>query len=314
MLSPGITISVPSGNATVPGHVRGPEIELRVIVREERRVPAPLLLGQDVHLRRELGVRRDRSRLGQHLTPLHLLLLRAPQQRTDVVPRPTLVEQLAEHLHTRAGRLGRRTQIPTISTSSPTFTIPRSTRPVTTVPRPVIVNTSSIGIKNGLSISRVGSGMNVSTASINSKIFARPLRITLQRLQRRHPHHRHVVTRELVLVEQLPNLELHQLQDLLVVDHVRLVQRHHDRRHPHLTGQQHMLTGLRHRTIRRRHHQDRAIHLRRTRDHVLDVVRMTRTIHMRVMPILGLILHMRNRDRDPPLPSPPAPYRSDRTP
>ena len=65
-------------------------------------------------------------------------------------------------------------------------------------------------------------------------------------------------------------------------------------RHPHLTGQQHMLTRLRHRTIRRRHHQNRPIHLRRTRDHVLDVIRMTRHIHMRVMPIRRLILHMRD--------------------
>ena len=47
---------------------------------------------------------------------------------------------------------------PTISTSSPVWTIPCSTFPVTTVPRPVIVNTSSIGIKNGLSKSRCGSG------------------------------------------------------------------------------------------------------------------------------------------------------------
>ena len=58
-----------------------------------------------------------------------------------------------------------------ISISSPTFTIPRSTRPVTTVPRPVIVNTSSIGIKNGRSTSRVGSGKKLSTDAINSKIF-----------------------------------------------------------------------------------------------------------------------------------------------
>ena len=48
---------------------------------------------------------------------------------------------------------------PTISISSPTFTLPRSIRPVTTVPRPEIENTSSIGIRNGLSISRSGSGM-----------------------------------------------------------------------------------------------------------------------------------------------------------
>ena len=47
--------------------------------------------------------------------------------------------------------VGRR---PIISTSSPTFTIPRSIRPVTTVPRPEIENTSSTGIKNGLSMTR----------------------------------------------------------------------------------------------------------------------------------------------------------------
>ena len=48
---------------------------------------------------------------------------------------------------------------PTISISSPTFTIPRSTRPVTTVPRPEIENTSSTGIRNGPSIARSGCGM-----------------------------------------------------------------------------------------------------------------------------------------------------------
>ncbi len=47
---------------------------------------------------------------------------------------------------------------PMISTSSPVCTIPRSTRPVTTVPRPLIVNTSSMGIRNGLSTARVGCG------------------------------------------------------------------------------------------------------------------------------------------------------------
>ena len=48
---------------------------------------------------------------------------------------------------------------PTISTSSPTLTMPRSTRPVTTVPRPEIENTSSIGIRNGRSLGRSGCGM-----------------------------------------------------------------------------------------------------------------------------------------------------------
>jgi len=49
--------------------------------------------------------------------------------------------------------------MPTISTSSPTLMVPRSMRPVTTVPRPEIENTSSIGIRNGWSLGRSGSGM-----------------------------------------------------------------------------------------------------------------------------------------------------------
>jgi hypothetical protein len=59
-------------------------------------------------------------------------------------------------------------RMPTISTSSLTLIMPRSTRPVTTVPRPVIVKTSSTGIRNGLSVSRTGSGIDSSTASISS--------------------------------------------------------------------------------------------------------------------------------------------------
>ncbi len=64
--------------------------------------------------------------------------------------------------------------MPTISISSPTFTLPRSTRPVATVPRPLIENTSSTGIRNGLSISRFGSGMKLSIASISFWIAGVP--------------------------------------------------------------------------------------------------------------------------------------------
>ena len=59
-----------------------------------------------------------------------------------------------------------------------------------------------------------------------------------------------------------------------------------------------MLARLRHRSIRRRNHQNRAVHLRRAGDHVLDVVRMTRAIHVRVMPVRRFILHVRNGNRN----------------
>ena len=49
--------------------------------------------------------------------------------------------------------------MPTISTGSLTLITPRSMRPVTTVPRPSIEKTSSMGIMKGLSTGRSGSGM-----------------------------------------------------------------------------------------------------------------------------------------------------------
>jgi hypothetical protein len=61
---------------------------------------------------------------------------------------------------------------PMISSPSPTLTIPRSMRPVTTVPRPLIENTSSMAIRNGLSFSRTGVGMYSSTVRISSRIGA----------------------------------------------------------------------------------------------------------------------------------------------
>src|SRR6266568_4466690 len=84
-----------------PRHVRGPEVELRPVAREERGVTSPLLLRQHVHLTLELRVRGDAPRLGQHHPPLHFLPVRPPQQHPDVVPRRPLVQELLEHLDPR---------------------------------------------------------------------------------------------------------------------------------------------------------------------------------------------------------------------
>ena len=176
--------------------------------------------------------------------------------------------------------------------------MPRSIRPVTTVPRPVIVKTSSIGMRNGFSISRTGCGIAVSTASISSSSLLAPLRVALERLERRDAHDRQVVARELLARQQLADLELDELEDLLVVDHVGLVQRDDDVGDADLAGEQHVLTRLGHRAVGGGDHEDRAVHLRRTGDHVLDVVGVTRAVDVRVVTRLGLVLDVRDRDRD----------------
>jgi hypothetical protein len=103
---------------------------------------------------------------------------------------------------------------------------------------------------------------------------------------------------EFVLVQQLADLELHQVQQLLVVHHVHLVQEDDDVRHAHLTGQQDVLARLGHGAVTGRNHQHRAVHLRRARDHVLHVVGVTRAVDVRVVARLALVLHVGGRDRD----------------
>ncbi len=112
------------------------------------------------------------------------------------------------------------------------------------------------------------------------------------------PDDRHVVAGELVLGQQLTDLELDQVEELLVVDHVGLVQRHDDGRHTDLAGQQHVLTGLGHRAVGGGHHQDGAVDLGRTGDHVLDVVGVAGHVDVRVVPLVGLVLDVRDVDRD----------------
>ena len=187
---------------------------------------------------------------------------------------------------------------PTISTSSPTFTLPRSMRPVTTVPRPEIEKMSSIGIRKGRSIARSGCGTFLSTASISSSILASHFGFAVQRAQSRAADHRNVVARELVLRQQLAHFHLDQVGQLFVFDRVALVQEHHDVGHAHLAGQQNVLLGLRHRTVGRRNHQNRAVHLRRAGDHVLDVVGVAGAVDVRIVTVRRLVLHVRRRDRD----------------
>src|SRR4029077_2818594 len=66
------------------------------------------LLGEDVGLGLELGVRRDGAGLREHLPALDLLALGAAEQAPDVVAGQALVEQLAEHLDARDDALPRR--------------------------------------------------------------------------------------------------------------------------------------------------------------------------------------------------------------
>ena len=62
-----------------------------------------------------------------------------------------------------------------------------------------------------------------------------------------------------------------------------------------------MLAGLGHRAVGGGDDQDRAVHLGGAGDHVLDVVGVARAVDVGVVALVGLVLDVGDRDRDPAL-------------
>ena len=122
--------------------------------------------------------------------------------------------------------------------------------------------------------------------------------VTLERLERRALDDRRVVARELVLGEQLADFHLDELEQLGVVDHVDLVQVDDDVGHADLAGEQDVLARLGHGAVGGGHHEDRAVHLGGTGDHVLDVVGVARAVDVRVVALVRLVLDVRDGDGD----------------
>ncbi len=279
-------------------HVRRAEVELRPVAVEERRVAPALVLREHVDLGLEVRVRRDRAGLRQHLAALDLLALRAAQQCAGVVAGLREVEGLVEHLEARDDRL---------------LDLRMDADDLDLVARADLALLDAAGHDGAATLDRhdvldrheerlggVADGLrNVGVHGLHELEDLRdPLAVALERLQRRDLDDGDVVAGELVLGEELAHLQLDELEQLGVVDHVGLVQRDDDRGDLDLARQQDVLARLRHRAVGGRDHEDGAVHLGGPRDHVLDVVGVTRAVHVRVVTVLRLVLHMGRVDRD----------------
>src|SRR5579864_2251759 len=181
----------------VSRHIRRPKVKLRPVPCEERRVPPSLFLRQHVRLRLELRVRRDRPRLRHHLPPLHFFLFRSPQQQPYVVSRYPFIQKLPEHLHARHHFLHRRAEshnldflpylhLPTFDSSRHHRAPPRDRENILNRHRERLVHFPL----------RQCHALVHRLHQLQNRLL--PLLIPFQRLQRRPPYHRHLVSGESV--------------------------------------------------------------------------------------------------------------------
>src|SRR3989344_4026172 len=90
---------------TFARHIRGANVELGLVAREEWRVTASFVLRQNIHFGFKLRVWCHRSGLGEYLPALHVLFFESPAQQTCVVTGLSFVQLLAELLNPRHHRL-----------------------------------------------------------------------------------------------------------------------------------------------------------------------------------------------------------------
>src|SRR3954453_20450422 len=299
-LSPGMTISTPSGRCALPvtSVVRKENCGREPVKNGVWRPPSSFFSTYTSDLNFVCGVIDP----GLHSTcPRSISSRFVPRRRQPTLSPAWPWSRILRNISTPVTTVFVVARMPTISTLSPVLTTPCSMRPVATVPRPVIEKTSSTGIRNGRSSG--GSG-GVGLGDVRVELLGevedllRVLRVALERLERRPDDERDVVAGEVVLGQQVAHLDLDELQELLVVDHVGLVEEDDHVRHADLAREQDVLARLGHRTVRGRDDEDRPVHLRRARDHVLHVIGVTGAVDVRVVPVLGLVLDVRRGDRD----------------
>ena len=264
---------------------------------------ATLVLGQNVHLTNELGVGMNGTGLGQNLTTLDLGLSHATQQSADVVASLSVVQKLVEHLDTGNGGLtllvGQTNDLDLLVQVQHATLHTTGSNGTTAGDGEHVLD----GHQEGHILLAVGGGDPL-VNSVHQLLDAGILRsvgiggLGDQGVQSGTTDDGGVIAGEAVEVQQLTDLHLHQLQQLLIVHLVALVQEHQHRGHVHLTGQQQVLTSLSHGAVGGSDDQDSAVHLGSTGDHVLDIVGVTRAVHVSIVTLGRLILDVGGVDGD----------------
>ncbi|OIQ76955.1 hypothetical protein GALL_413550 [mine drainage metagenome] len=246
-----------------------------------------------------MGVGLDRTGLAQHLAALDVFALGAAQQDAHVVAGLALVEQLAEHFHAGAGGLLGRTDADDLdffADLDDAALDPPGHHGAAPGDREHVFD----GHEEG-AVHRALGGRNVGVqrlGQLENGLLTEFAFVAFERQLGRSLDDGGVVAGKVVLGEQFAHFHLHQLEQLGVIDHVALVEEDDDVGHAHLTREQNVLAGLRHRAVGGRHHQNGAVHLRRAGDHVLHIVGVAGAVDVGVVPVGGLVFDVRGVDRD----------------
>ncbi len=261
---------------------------------------AAFFLGQDVNSAFELLMGLDGTRQRQNHAALDLVLVNTAQQQPDVVAGLPLIKFFAEHLNTRDRGLADLGAKPDDIDILPDLADTAFDTPC----RDCAAAGDRENILDGHQERLVEFARRHRDPLVNSRhqindtlgLAADILRI-VQRFKGGAADDRGFFAVKLVFGQQVADLHLNEIEKFRI-GLIALIKENNDTRDVDLTRQQDVLLGLGHRAVSGRHDQDRAVHLGRARDHVLDVVSVAGAIDMRVVTRIGLVLKVRDVDRN----------------
>ena len=257
---------------------------------------ATFVLREDVDFALGLLVGMDALRSAQALTALDAFLFNTTEEETDVVASLTLVEHLAEHLDAsddgRGGVLEADDFDGLTDFADTALDTTRGNGAAAGDREDVLDGHQEglVGLASGLGDLGVDGVHQLADRS-------NALGLAFEGRRGGTANDLGVVAVKVVLAEELTDFHLDEVEELFVVDEVDLVEEHHDLRHADLAGEEDVLTGLGHRAVSGRNHEDGAVHLGSTGDHVLDEVSVSRAVDVRIVALVALVFHVGHGDR-----------------
>ena len=107
---------------------------------------------------------------------------------------------------------------------------------------------------------------------------------------------RGVVAVEVIFAEEFADFHFDEVEEFRIINEVNFVQEDDDLGNADLLCEEDVLTGLRHRAVNRADDEDRTVHLSGAGDHVLDVVRMSRAVDVRIVALVALVFNVGGGD------------------
>eukprot|EP00760_Papus_ankaliazontas_P038114 PhM_4_TR8872/c0_g1_i1/m.10471 len=300
----GVLLAVELGEHNVAGHIGRAEEELRAVVLVEGSVAAALLLREHVRLCLELVVHVDGAGGGECHAALAValgdLLADALDLNADGVAGVTLIEQLVVHLDPGDLDLLLRgvvaDELHLVADLDDALLDTSRDNELALLADVVDVLDRQL---EGLVVA--GRGVRDDLVALVDKVDdgLLVLGVALKGLRGGAFDEGDLIGVELVLGEKVLHLHLDELDNVGgVLDHVTLVDEAHKLRDADLRREQKVLLRLGHRAVVGGDDDDSAVHLRGTRNHVLDEIHMPGAVDVAVVTLRRLVLHVCGVDGD----------------